>query len=119
MGKRVARRFEGSDSQELVVHGVVERHLPAHGEEGALWHMRHDDGDEEDLDEQELEAALRLQQQCDLHDHTGGNTGGSVDSTELDRTATCRHKRARLLRCALAVPPAQWALVLQDSDGTP
>ena len=66
MGKRVARRFEGSDSEELVVHGVVERYLPAHGEEGALWHMRHDDGDEEDLDERELEAALRLEQELEV-----------------------------------------------------
>ena len=66
VGKRAARRVEGSDSEGLVAHGgVVERYLAAHEEDGALWHVRYDDGDEEDLDEQELEAALRLQQELE------------------------------------------------------
>ena len=34
------------------------RYLPADGEDPALWHVLHDDGDEEDLEEEEVAEAL-------------------------------------------------------------
>ena len=34
------------------------RYLPADGEDPALWHVLHDDGDEEDLEEGELLEAI-------------------------------------------------------------
>ena len=55
IGKRVTRRFEGVN-----VGGVVSAWAPADGQEEALYRVRHDDGDEEDLDRQELEDALAL-----------------------------------------------------------
>ena len=55
IGKRVTRRFEGVN-----VGGVVSAWAAADGQEEALYRVRHDDGDEEDLDRQELEDALAL-----------------------------------------------------------
>ena len=34
------------------------RYLPADGEDPALWHVLHDDGDEEDLEQGELLEAI-------------------------------------------------------------
>mmetsp|Transcript_48468 Transcript_48468/g.156030 ORF Transcript_48468/g.156030 Transcript_48468/m.156030 type:complete len:201 (+) Transcript_48468:945-1547(+) len=38
--------------------GWITGWMPAAGGDEALWHMEHDDGDEEDLDEEELRLAL-------------------------------------------------------------
>ncbi|KAL1499104.1 hypothetical protein AB1Y20_013617 [Prymnesium parvum] len=54
VGKRVRRFFEGEASD-----GTITRWLPEDGEDEPLWHMEHDDGDEEDLDEEEARAAVR------------------------------------------------------------
>jgi len=54
VGRRAARTFHGK-----VHHGTITRWLPADGEDCALFHMMHDDGDEEDLEEDEVDAALR------------------------------------------------------------
>ena len=55
VGKRVLRYFDGDKPSA----GVIVRWLPADGDDEALWHMVHEDGDEEDLDEKEVKEALR------------------------------------------------------------
>ena len=47
---QVRRFFDGGAASD----GRVVRWLPAEGDDFALWHMVHDDGDEEDLEEDEV-----------------------------------------------------------------
>ena len=54
LGRRVRRFFNGG-----VTDGTITCWLPASGDDDALWHMSHDDGDAEDLDASEVRAALR------------------------------------------------------------
>jgi len=56
VGKRVCLRFDNAGLSEA----VVVRYLPPKGEDPALWHVVHDDGDEEDLEAEELEQAIEL-----------------------------------------------------------
>ena len=51
----MATRHDG-----VVSVGTLTKWVPADGEDEALWHMAHDDGDGEDLDEAEVEAAMKL-----------------------------------------------------------
>ncbi|EOD31694.1 hypothetical protein EMIHUDRAFT_468124 [Emiliania huxleyi CCMP1516] len=57
VGERVLRRLKGHG----YVHAVVRLYLPAGDaeDEPAFWHIEHADGDEEDLEEEELLEALR------------------------------------------------------------
>ena len=50
IGASLRRYFSGG----VVSDGKVVRWLPAEGDDFALWHMVHDDGDEEDLEEDEV-----------------------------------------------------------------
>ena len=63
VGQRVRRFFDMS----TISDGVVVAWLPAQADDPALWHVRHDDGDEEDLDENEMQSAISAhveQQPC-------------------------------------------------------
>ena len=53
IGQRLTRKFPTGLSS-----ATVTKWLPAAGRDAALWHVKHDDGDEEDLEEHEVEAAL-------------------------------------------------------------
>ena len=53
LGARVWRLFDGEG-----VTGTVIKWVRAKGGDGALWHVKHEDGDEEDLDEPEMHQAL-------------------------------------------------------------
>mmetsp|Transcript_17557 Transcript_17557/g.29031 ORF Transcript_17557/g.29031 Transcript_17557/m.29031 type:complete len:853 (+) Transcript_17557:241-2799(+) len=53
IGQRVTRIFGGK-----ALDGTVVSWLPPNGDEIALWHVEHDDGDSEDLEESEAEEAL-------------------------------------------------------------
>jgi hypothetical protein len=70
IGRRVARRFG-----EGLSFGYVNKWVPQDGVDMALWHMLHDDGDEEDLEEWEVTESLKLYAQ---------STGGGVASISLD-----------------------------------
>ena len=67
VGKRVVRNFPNSDTPR--VQGRVVAWLPPEinaegGEvEQALWHVVHDDDDEEDLDHAEVQAAVKEAEQ--------------------------------------------------------
>ena len=54
------RRVATRHGDGVVSVGTLTKWVPADGEDEALWHMAHDDGDGEDLDEGEVEAALKL-----------------------------------------------------------
>ena len=54
VGSRVSLHFDGTGTSEA----VVTRYLPLDADEPALWHVVHDDGDEEDLEEGELLEAI-------------------------------------------------------------
>lgn len=56
IGRRGRRFFPGHGKSD----GVMIAYLPADKNEGmALWHMEHDDGDAEDIDESDVEKAIR------------------------------------------------------------
>ena len=57
-GQKLRRFFNGQPSD-----GKIVRWLAADGDEAALWHMRHDDGDEEDLEEAEVAKAIAAYEQ--------------------------------------------------------
>ena len=54
------RRVATRHGDGVVSAGTLTKWVPADGDDEALWHMAHDDGDGEDLDEAEVEAALKL-----------------------------------------------------------
>ena len=54
LGMRVRRFFDKSYSD-----GRLTKWMPESGDDAAIWHMVHDDGDEEDLEEYEVVAAIR------------------------------------------------------------
>ena len=59
IGARVRRTVWVSQSARSVINGHITKWLPAAGEdEPALWHLTHDDGDEEDLEECEAVEAM-------------------------------------------------------------
>eukprot|EP00471_Norrisiella_sphaerica_P003348 CAMPEP_0184479620 /NCGR_PEP_ID=MMETSP0113_2-20130426/1274_1 /TAXON_ID=91329 /ORGANISM="Norrisiella sphaerica, Strain BC52" /LENGTH=1155 /DNA_ID=CAMNT_0026857741 /DNA_START=222 /DNA_END=3689 /DNA_ORIENTATION=- len=53
IGQRVTRIFKGKP-----LDGTISSWLPPSGDEVALWHVEHDDGDSEDLESSEAEEAL-------------------------------------------------------------
>ena len=53
VGRRVRRFYDG-----VIADGVIDRWLPRRGADLALWHMAHDDGDEEGLDADDARRAL-------------------------------------------------------------
>ena len=55
VGARIRQYFAGVGASE----GTVVGYLPPDGADMALWHILHDDGDQEDLEESELEEAMR------------------------------------------------------------
>ena len=56
LGRRISRSFPGSSEvPSTSVVGRVVAWLPETREDPALWRLRHEDGDEEDLEEHELE----------------------------------------------------------------
>jgi len=57
IGKQT-RRFFPQGGGFVHSNGVLTGWLPAEGEEPALWHMQHEDGDEEDLEEFEVVWAI-------------------------------------------------------------
>jgi hypothetical protein len=57
LGQRV-RRFDHDTGHPI--DGTLQSWVPADEEDPALWHMVHDDGDKEDLDEHEVKEALLL-----------------------------------------------------------
>jgi hypothetical protein len=59
LGRRVRRFFDGADGADDPIDGTLVLWVDAEGDDAALWHMAHDDGDEEDLEEHEVRAALR------------------------------------------------------------
>jgi hypothetical protein len=61
LGRRVKRSFAKDRRKETFMCGTVVGWLPADANDGlALWHVRHDDGDEEDLEEHEVTEAHAL-----------------------------------------------------------
>jgi len=58
IGRRVTRVIDG-----IELDARVTKWIPADGTDPALWHVLHDDGDEEDLDEAEMQAALEAFEQ--------------------------------------------------------
>ena len=59
--------------------GKVEGYLAAASNEGmALWHVRHDDGDEEDLEEHEVEACLEAFESSQTATSSSSSTSSEV-----------------------------------------
>jgi hypothetical protein len=75
VGRRVRREF-GKGRAVRVVVGRIVGWLPPEGSDSALWHVRHLDGDEEDLELHEVEAAL-VDGEEDVEAELGGVGVGS------------------------------------------
>eukprot|EP00936_MAST-01D_sp_MAST-1D-sp1_P000453 g453.t1 len=59
LGLYVQRAFPARGGGIVSSTARVTKWVPAEGDDPALWHLEHEDGDEEDLEEHEVEAALR------------------------------------------------------------
>jgi hypothetical protein len=64
LGERVAKVFEQEDEtgqpfQELYF-GNIDRHVSTSDNENPLWHVQYDDDDEEEFDEKDVKAAIKL-----------------------------------------------------------
>ena len=67
----------------------------------ALWHVVHDDGDEEDLDRDELEAALEL----------------AAQQPEAHRERGCVAARLAAMACSRAMPAKVEPVEQEGRDG--
>jgi|TARA_B100000780_G_C20957239_1_gene381958 uncharacterized protein (DUF4415 family) len=67
LNSRVARSFFDESKALRFTHGCITKWLPPEDEDEALFHMVHEDGDEEDLNEAELMGAISLYKQTTLH----------------------------------------------------
>ena len=92
IGRHVRRDFGKGKSKRTVV-GRVSGWLPAEGEDAALWHVIHVDGDEEDLEEEEViegllseeeELALEAKGEVPLEKDTMDTTMQEVEGDELE-----------------------------------
>jgi ATP-dependent 26S proteasome regulatory subunit len=63
IGKRVFREYPNSSE---IAQGVVAMYASSDGDDGALFHIRHDDGDEEDLDEEETKVAIEAHRRMNV-----------------------------------------------------
>ena len=68
IGQRVCRSFDGEPPifEKRLAHGVITKWAPESepGLKDDLWHMTHDDGDREDLEEYEVVAAIAEEGRC-------------------------------------------------------
>jgi len=63
IGRRVRRLFKVGNRNNFV-HGIITGWLSAAENEGLeLWHVNHEDGDEEDLDQKELHEAIKAMEE--------------------------------------------------------
>jgi hypothetical protein len=69
IGRKVRRSFG-----KRVVVGTIVGWLPPEGEDIALWHLVHDDGDEEDLEEAEVQDSL-----VDIEEESKGKLENEAD----------------------------------------
>eukprot|EP00607_Mallomonas_marina_P007746 CAMPEP_0182416520 /NCGR_PEP_ID=MMETSP1167-20130531/823_1 /TAXON_ID=2988 /ORGANISM="Mallomonas Sp, Strain CCMP3275" /LENGTH=632 /DNA_ID=CAMNT_0024589349 /DNA_START=132 /DNA_END=2030 /DNA_ORIENTATION=- len=77
IGQRVRRFFK-----RQAADGCITAYLPPSRNEGLpLWHMQHDDGDEEDLDQEELLSSLRAFSE-DQEEPEGEGEGDAVTEEE-------------------------------------
>merc|ERR1719201_1991363 len=60
IGKIVTRKFVNAHGSARYTNGRLVKWAPPDGEDQALWHLVMFDGDEEDLDEQEVQDAIAL-----------------------------------------------------------
>jgi hypothetical protein len=88
----VRRIFDGEGT-----NGKVVKWAPANGKDPAMWHIEHEDGDEEDLEEEEVREAMI----CFL-DHTGTGTLAN---------------RPRPKRAAAEASASRWVANLQEYNG--
>ena len=67
IGRRVLRAFD----DDILIHGTVVRFYDADSTSDMLWHVVHDDGDEEDLSRKQVEDAIELLRQKDETSKSG------------------------------------------------
>ena len=92
---RVRRFFDTAVSD-----GTITRWLPAAQGEPALWHMTHEDGDQEDLEAHEVRAAMRAYKLGLQHDAGADGEGASAMEDEdeelysaTDTAGACKRRR--------------------------
>ena len=64
IGKTILRWFP----KHGAVRATVRSWLPPHGRNAALWHVRHADGEEEDLEQKDMEEGLNVYVTCYIYD---------------------------------------------------
>ena len=98
--------FDGLGASE----GRVTRYMPPEADEPALWHVVHDDGDEEDLEHDELRDALGLMAQ---RPSDGLQDCAGPYAQWLNRAADAKE---RLAKGVLGLPGLQAELRQLQSD---
>jgi hypothetical protein len=94
IGKQVLRNLDG-----IEIHARVTKWAPAEGSDPALWHVVHDDQDEEDLDETDMLAALEAFEQ-----RAGQRKGTSLKHKGTKATSSHEASLNRGKRAAAAEP---------------
>ena len=105
IGKRVYRTFPNGQ----IAQGVVEKYVPSDGEDGALFHILHDDGDAEDLDETECSKAIEEHRRMNVTGRYNVRNRESVKPPERFTIAAIattpggreRKKKRRMLQTAM------------------
>ena len=92
IGMRVTRAIDGID-----IDARVTKWTPAAGTDPALWHVLHDDGDEEDLDEAEMQAALEAFEQ-----RTSKRKAPSSSKATSSSKAASQPKKPKVAQVAVA-----------------
>ena len=88
IGRTIVRRFTGSESapgRRSVVARIV-AHMPEDGEDKALWHAVHEDGDSEDLSEAEVSSGIHLHELRHGQDASRGGSSSSSSSSHAKKS---------------------------------
>jgi len=117
LGERVARGFKGD-----IYFGKVDRWMPAGEEEGdfALWHMLHDDGDEEDLEAHEVRAAIRLNRRM-VNEEEGAiihDGAGKVEQSAVGDDTLAHSTRGTSGYAGVTLERGKWVAYCPREDGS-
>jgi hypothetical protein len=126
--RRVLRTFGGGAGEAAPqvavtkMNGHIVAWLPAVGEDQALWHCLHDDGDSEDLDEGEARASLAAEAQC-----AQAAAAAAAAALAAEEAADCSNMtereqlkwlvRLEELKCAAAAAAARAAVAVRWDSG--
>ena len=117
LGQRVAREL--GDKKKKLFLATITKWMPPDGDDGALFHAVHDDGDEEDLEEHEAVEAIAAYQETDEAKKLAAEAekAAQKEARALEKEARAEAKAAReARRHESGAMPARSALQLYKEE---